>query len=60
MGNAVCWKHEQVRGCVQFCGNVRLPVSSAEFAIEDGQNMFAVGDGPLALHVEQTNLIFQL
>ena len=47
-------------GVVQFCGHVKLPLSTAEYAVEDGTNTFAVGEGPLQLHVEQSNLIFQL
>lgn len=45
---------------VEFCGNVRLPLTTAEYSIEEGHNNFALGDGPLQLHVEQTNLILQL
>ena len=48
-------------GCaVQFCGHLKLPLTSAEYSIEEGHNTFAVGEGPLQLHVEQSNLIFQL
>ena len=47
-------------GLLQFCGNVKLPLTTAEYSVEEGHNTFAVGEGPLALHVEQCNLIFQL
>ncbi|KAK9791348.1 hypothetical protein WJX73_004327 [Symbiochloris irregularis] len=42
---------------VEFCGNLKLPLAAARYSIEDGHNTFALGDGPVAMAVEQCNVI---